>query len=100
MARDEEQVAEAAGGGVGEQLPGRSQAAESPDHRGAGRAAFLQLLAQQDDRTDGRRERLSEANRLTVPTPVWFFLGFGAFVTIGFAFFFADRREGFIVRGA
>ncbi len=63
------------------------------------KAAFLQLLAQQDNRTDGRRERLSEANR-SIPTPVWFFLGFGAFVTIGFAFFFADRREGFIVQGS
>ena len=63
------------------------------------KAAFLQLLAQQDTRTDGRLERLSQANR-SIPTPVWFLLGFGAFVTIGFAFFFADRREGFIVQGS
>ena len=65
----------------------------------AQKAAFLQLLAQQDNRTDGRRERLSEANR-SIPAPVWFFLCIGALVTIGFAFFFADRREGFLVQGA
>jgi hypothetical protein len=62
-------------------------------------AAFLQLLEQQDKRTDGRRERISEANR-ALPAPVWFFLGLGAFVTIGFAMFFADRREAFIVQGS
>jgi len=65
----------------------------------AQKAAFLQLLGQQDTRTDGRRERLSEANR-SIPAPVWFFLGLGAFVTIGFALFFADRREGFIVQAS
>jgi hypothetical protein len=62
-------------------------------------AAFLQLLEQQDKRTDARRERISEANR-ALPAPVWFFLGLGAFVTIGFALFFADRREHFIVQGS
>jgi hypothetical protein len=65
----------------------------------AQKAAFLQLLEQQDERTDGRRERLSEANR-SVPAPVWFFLGLGAFITIGFALFFADRREAFIVQAS
>jgi Protein of unknown function (DUF4239) len=62
-------------------------------------AAFLQLLDQQDQRTDARRARLSEANR-ALPAPVWFFLGLGAFVTVGFALFFADRREHFIVQGS
>jgi hypothetical protein len=62
-------------------------------------AAFLQLLGQQDKRTDARRARLSEANR-ALPAPVWFFLGLGAFVTVGFALFFADRRELFIVQGS
>jgi hypothetical protein len=62
-------------------------------------SAFLQLLSQQDDRTDGRRIRLSEANR-ALPAPVWFFLFLGAFITIGFAMFFADRREHFIVQGS
>jgi hypothetical protein len=65
----------------------------------AQKAAFLQLLEQQDTRTDGRRERLSEANR-TIPAPVWFLLILGASVTLGFALFFADRREGFIVQGS
>jgi cytochrome c biogenesis protein CcdA len=62
-------------------------------------AAFLQLLEQQDQRTEARRARISEANR-ALPAPVWFLLGLGAFVTIGFAMFFADRREHFIVQGS
>ena len=62
-------------------------------------AAFLRLLEQQDERTDARRARLSEANR-ALPAPVWFILGLGAFVTIGFAMFFADRREHFVVQGS
>jgi Protein of unknown function (DUF4239) len=66
---------------------------ETPAQQGA----FLQLLQQQDKRTDARRARLSEANR-ALPAPVWFILGLGAFVTIGFALFFADRRELFIVQ--
>jgi hypothetical protein len=65
----------------------------------AQKAAFLQLLGQQDKRTDDRRTRLAEANR-TIPAPVWFFLGLGAFITIGFALFFADRREAFIVQAS
>jgi len=65
----------------------------------ARQAAFLQLLSQQDQRTEARRERISEANR-ALPAPVWFILGLGAFVTIGFAMFFVDRREHFIVQGS
>jgi hypothetical protein len=61
--------------------------------------AFLQLLGQEDKRTDARRARLSEANR-ALPAPVWFILGLGALVTIGFAMFFADRREAFIVQAS
>jgi hypothetical protein len=64
----------------------------------AQQAAFLQLLQQQDKRTDARRVRLSEANR-ALPAPAWFVLGLGAIVTVGFALFFADRREHFIVQG-
>jgi hypothetical protein len=67
-------------------------------HTPAQEAAFLQLLEQQDERTDARRARLSEANR-ALPSPAWFILGLGAFVTIGFALFFADSREQFIVQG-
>jgi Protein of unknown function (DUF4239) len=62
-------------------------------------AAFLQLLEQQDKRIDARRARLSEANR-ELPAPAWFVLGLGAIVTVGFALFFADRRELFIVQGS
>jgi Protein of unknown function (DUF4239) len=62
-------------------------------------AAFLQLLEQQDKRTDARRTRLSEANR-ALPAPAWFVLGLGALVTVGFALFFADRREHFVVQGS
>ena len=65
----------------------------------AQQGAFLQLLQQQDDRTDARRARLSEANR-ELPAPVWFILVLGALVTIGFALFFADRRELFIVQAS
>ena len=65
----------------------------------AQQGAFLQLLDQEDKRTDARRARLSEANR-ALPAPVWFILGLGAFVTIGFALFFADRRELFIVQAS
>src|SRR3954470_13666870 len=65
----------------------------------AQKAAFLQLLDQQDKRTDARRARLSEANR-ALPAPVWFILGVGAIVTIGFALLFTDRREHFIVQGS
>src|SRR5262249_48232341 len=65
----------------------------------ARQAAFLQLLTQQDKRTDARRARISEANR-ALPAPVWFILGLGAFVTIGFAMFFVDRREHFVVQGS
>ena len=61
-------------------------------------AAFLQLLQQEDQRTEARRARLSEANR-SLPAPVWFILGVGAIVTVGFALFFADRRENFVVQG-
>ena len=62
-------------------------------------AAFLQLLEQQDKRIDARRARLSEANR-ELPAPAWFVLGLGAIVTVGFALFFADRRELFIVQAS
>jgi len=65
----------------------------------AQKAAFLQILGEQDKRTDARRTRLAEANR-AIPAPIWFFLGLGAFITVGFAMFFADRREGFIVQAS
>jgi hypothetical protein len=62
-------------------------------------AAFLQLLEQQDQRTEGRRVRLTEADR-ALPGPIWFILVLGAILTIGFSFFFADRREPLFVQAA
>ena len=35
-----------------------------------------------------------------MPAPAWFILGLGAIVTVGFALFFADRRENFVVQGS
>ena len=62
-------------------------------------AAFQQLLEQADQRAEARRLRVTEANR-ALPTPVWFFLGVGALMTVGFALFFADKRELFLVQGS
>jgi hypothetical protein len=62
-------------------------------------AAFLELLDQESIRVEGRRERLSESIR-ALPAPVWFILGLGAALTIGFPLLFADRRESFLVEGS
>jgi hypothetical protein len=35
-----------------------------------------------------------------LPAPVWFFLGVGAVLTVGFALFFTDKRELFLVQGS
>lgn len=62
-------------------------------------AAFLELLDQESARVEGRRVRLSESVR-DLPAPVWFILGLGAALTIGFPLLFADRRESFLVEGS
>ena len=62
-------------------------------------AAFRQLLELQDQRAEARRMRLTEANR-ALPAPAWFFLSIGAVMTVGFALFFADKRELFLVQGS
>jgi hypothetical protein len=80
-------------GGIEEGLKGLQPSTPAQE------AAFLKLLDQQDQRTDARRERISEANR-SLPAPVWFFLCMGALITVGFALFFADRRESFVVQGS
>jgi hypothetical protein len=59
-------------------------------------AAFLQMLGEEETRVEGRRVRLSESFRV-LPAPVWFILGLGAVLTIGFPLLFADRRESFLV---
>lgn len=55
-------------------------------------AAFLQLLEEQDERTEARRARLHEAVR-QLPTPVWFILGLGGLLTVGWVLLLTDRRE-------
>jgi hypothetical protein len=62
-------------------------------------SAFLELLDQESTRVEGRRMRLSESIR-NLPPPIWFILGLGAALTIGFPLLFADRRESFLVEGS
>lgn len=69
--------------------------ARSPEQE----AVFLRMLEQEDQRAEGRRERISEATR-GLPPPVWFLLGLGAVLTIGITLLFADRREEFLVQGS
>jgi hypothetical protein len=60
--------------------------------------AFYQLLDEQDQLTEGRRERVHAATR-DLPPPVWLILGFGAFLTFGWTLLFmSDRRERFWVQ--
>lgn len=60
--------------------------------------AFYQLLEEQDQLTEGRRERVHAATR-DIPAPVWLILGLGAFLTIGWTLLFlSDRRERFWVQ--
>ena len=62
-------------------------------------SAFLELLDQESTRVEGRRMRLSESIR-DLPPPIWFILGLGAALTIGFPLLFVDRRESFLVEGS
>ena len=60
--------------------------------------AFFQLLEEQDQLTDGRRERVHAATR-DLPPPVWLILGLGTVLTIGWVLLFmSDRRERFWVQ--
>jgi hypothetical protein len=63
------------------------------------RAAFRQLLEEQDQRIEGRRERLAEAIRV-VPAPLWLVLALGAFLTIGWVILGSSRRGSFFVQSA
>jgi hypothetical protein len=54
-------------------------------------SAFGQLLDQQRDRAEGRRERLAESTAV-VPGPMWFILLLGGGIVIGFVLLYADRR--------
>ncbi len=56
------------------------------------RLAYEELLREADRRTDGRRERLTQA-RPSVPTPLWIVLLLGGVVTIASQIALADPRE-------
>ena len=63
------------------------------------RLGFQALLAEASQRTDGRRERLSQVTP-SVPSPLWLVLVLGACVTVGLQLGMADRRERLLVQGA
>jgi hypothetical protein len=63
------------------------------------RLAFEELLREAGTRTDGRRERLTQA-RPSVPAPLWLVLMLGGLVTIGFQIALTDPRERRAVQGA
>jgi hypothetical protein len=61
--------------------------------------AFASILAEEDERSWGRRERLAEG-RPVVSTPVWLALGVGALAVVLTALLFAAPRERFLVQAA
>lgn len=63
------------------------------------RLAFEGLLTEARGRTDGRRERLTQATP-SVPPPFWLVLILGGLVTILFQLALADPRERLVVQGA
>jgi hypothetical protein len=78
----------------------REAAFEAPDAASfLERAAFRQLLMEQDLRIEGRRTRLAEAIRV-VPPPLWFVLVLGAVLTIGWIVLGANRRGSFLVQAS
>jgi hypothetical protein len=61
--------------------------------------ALQDLLDDARNRTDGRRERLSQATP-SVPPPLWAVLILGGIVAIGLQLTMTDRRERFLVQAA
>jgi len=59
---------------------------------------FQELLAEARNRTDGRRERLSEATP-SVPEPLWLALVLGGCVAVALQLGLADPRERLLVHG-
>jgi hypothetical protein len=67
--------------------------------RSAGERLGLQdMLASARDRTDGRRDRLSEATP-SVPTPVWVGLVLAGCIAVLIQLVMADPREHMLVQG-
>jgi hypothetical protein len=60
--------------------------------------ALQELLTEARNRTDGRRERLTQATA-SVPLPLWIVLSLGGAVAVCLQLAMADRRERFIVQG-
>jgi len=61
--------------------------------------AFQELLTEARNRTDGRRDRLSQTSP-SVPTPLWLVLVLGGCVAIVLQLAMADPRERLLVQGA
>jgi hypothetical protein len=59
---------------------------------------FEELLTEARNRTDGRRERLTEATP-SVPFPLWLVLALGGGVAVVLQLSMADRRERLLVHG-
>lgn len=62
-------------------------------------AAYAQWFDQQAQRREGRRARLAEATA-SVPPPLWFVLGVGAWAVVAYMCLQADRREGRLIQAA
>ena len=75
----------------------RQAALQTQAHSFVQRASFRQLLTEQDERIDGRRARLAEAFRV-VPPPLWFVLGLGGVLTIGWVILGSSRSGSFFVQ--
>jgi len=75
----------------------RQAALQTQAHSFVQRASFRQLLTEQDERIDGRRTRLAEALRV-VPPPLWFVLGLGGVLTIGWVILGSSRSGSFFVQ--
>jgi hypothetical protein len=63
------------------------------------RLGFQELLAEARARTDGRRDRLTQATP-SVPAPLWLVLILGGCVAVLLSLSMADPRERLLVQGA
>jgi hypothetical protein len=65
-------------------------------HTPAQQAAYQELIADDETRSEGRSMRLAEANPI-IAAPIWFILVVGGTLTIACALMFIDRRDPFWV---